>query len=128
MKIEGQWIPESQEELELMKNVHAIKVEAYESGVSPEDIASIFAYASSSSIVEKPEKEGEERNLSDAMQKEKQKADKCAKCNEKIMGARAMGIGGDFILVPCGCEYSWDERDKIGPWIEKPSGVDNHEE
>lgn len=126
MKIEGQWIPESDEELEMMKQIHSIKVNAYNSGISPETIASMLAYASSTSIVEKPE-ESETRKLDDIVEKEKEKAENCIKCNEKIMNARSMGIGGDFILVPCGCEYSWDERDKIGPWIEKPKEVDNNE-
>jgi len=76
MKIEGQWVPESNEELELMKQLHAAKVQAYDRGVSPEDIGAIFAYMASSSIAVPPkegEQNGDQTSLQDVMEREKKR-------------------------------------------------------
>jgi hypothetical protein len=123
MKIEGQWVPESNEELELMKQLHAAKVQAYDRGVSPEDIGAIFAYMASSSIAVPPkegEQNGDQTSLQDVLERENKKAKNCPDCGEIIQDAVPLGIGGDFQLVPCGCSFDWDDRDKIGPWIEEP--------
>lgn len=123
MKIEGQWVPESENELELMKQLHAAKVQAYDKGVPPEDIGAIFAYMASASIAVPPDKENIEdgrSSLQQAMQREKEKAENCPNCGEVIQNAVPLGIGGEFRIIPCGCTFEWEERDKIGPWINEP--------
>lgn len=125
MNIEGQWIPESDEEFELMKRLHEAKVEAYEEGVDPDQIAAMMSYMASASLTEKPEDvEFDEEEIEGEMNKEMAKADECPECGEEIQDAKAMGIGGDFYLVPCGHEFEWSDRDEIGPWIEDPTGND----
>lgn len=124
MKIDGEWIPESDAELELMEALHKAKVNAYNNGVEPDQIAAIMSFMSSASLVNPPESDINEKSLQEEMKKEQQKADNCPRCGVEIRDAEAMGIGGDFYLIPCGHEFEWEDREEIGPWIEDP--VDNN--
>lgn len=128
MKIDGQWVPETHEELKMMKQLHGIKVEAYQSGVSPENIASIFAYAASSSLVSKPgEREKELEEAEKALEKKQNKTKKCPQCDIKIRNTKLLGLGGPISIIPCGCTFEWSERDKLGSWIQEPDNGDKNE-
>lgn len=125
MKIDGRWVPESDEEFELMKRLHEAKVEAYQNGVNPDQIAAIMSFMASASLVEKPEEvELDEEELKRELKKEQSKAKNCPKCGEKIEDAKTMGIGGDFYLIPCGHEFAWGDRKELGPWVEDPTDND----
>lgn len=123
MRIEGQWVPESDEELELFSDLHEAKVKAYDNGLDPDQISAAFSYIASASLVEKPEEETQ--SLEDRMEEEKEKRDDCPKCGQEIQDAEVMGIGGEFVLHPCGHEFNIEEDlEDIGPWIEIPDDND----
>lgn len=124
MKIEGQWIPESEEEVELIKSLHAVKVASYERGVDIEDIATAFAYMASATLAQPPEdKEG--RELEDVVDEEREERF-CPRCDEEIGNVRFLGIGGKFSLSPCGCVFEWEERDKFGALIQPPNNDEDN--
>lgn len=128
MKIDGRWVPENHEELKLMKQLHSIRIEAYRSGVSPENIASIFAYASSASLVSEPEeREKELEEVEKELEKKQNRIKKCPTCNIKIQNTKLLGLGGPIRVIPCGCTFEWSERDKLGSWVKDPAEGDNNE-
>lgn len=123
MRIDGSWVPESDEELELFEKLQQAKVEAFESGVQPDQIAAAMSFMASTSLVRKPD--DNKQTLEEKIEEEKQKVDKCPDCNKEIRAVIPLGIGGQLMVQPCGHEFEWGERDKLNGWVEDP--VDKNE-
>lgn len=124
MRIDGSWVPESDEELELFQKLQQAKVDAFESGVQPDQIAAAMSFMASTSLVSKPDDDKE--TLQERIEKEKEKVDDCPECGDQIKAVTPLGVGGELMVQPCGHHFGWDEKDKLKGWVEDP--VDNNEQ
>ena len=123
MKIDGSWVPESDEELELFDKLHQAKVEAYEAGVDPDQIAAAMSFIASASLIDKPE--DDKKSLEERIEEEKNMVKNCPTCDEEIQKVFPLGVGGELLVNPCGHTFDWEERHKLQGWVEDP--IENNE-
>ena len=123
MKIDGSWVPESDEELELFDKLHRAKVEAFEAGIEPDQIAAAMSFMASTSLVSKPEDKN--KSLEERIEEEKGKVKNCPECGEEIQQVNPLGVGGELMVAPCGHTFDWTEKDKLQGWVEDP--IENNE-
>lgn len=99
--LQGQIVPESQAELDLLNAIYAVTAEAEEAGVDPEDIVVTLNFAAASinafgdiDPAEPPDVPSPET--------------RCPECGEAIDDVLT-ALGGHVEVRPCGCEMTVDD-------------------
>lgn len=96
--LQGQIVPTSDEEYELLQDLYEVTGKARKAGVPTEEISvslmfvasSILAYEDQEAMGEPPERPADQRR------------DTCPNCGEEI-GEVDPYMGGDVEILPCGC-------------------------
>lgn len=115
MTLSGPWVPETEDERNLMEDIGIALNRADRSGVERERMAALLAFMASATLdpqsIEEPPENAQ--SLADRMQEESPKAglesDTCPECGKGVDGWNAE-IGGPVILDPCGCEITDPEQ------------------
>lgn len=110
--LQGGWVPETQAEWELINDLNAVTVVAYEDGVAQEDIVSALTYMATSVVTSDPQKatqsDPEPEPISIEESEGSEELDECPYCGEVIEEVQAF-LGGNTIVVPCGCKGHVDD-------------------
>lgn len=123
MGFEEAYVPESEEEWELMEDIHIATRRANRCGLSRPEIARLLAFMASATLATEEELEPIERPTAaeesdEDTEPDPPRAEVCPGCAEPIEDVHT-GMGGDLYIQPCGCTIRWEEREQLGAWIEE---------
>lgn len=131
--IKGEFVPATEEEHDLMMEIFVATRQAHTEGVSKARIAQILAWFSATSIDPKSlDAEVIELDSGGSALAERLKEDLESKqtdgdrvetcpeegCNSRITGVQTQ-IGGQIFVDPCGHVVEWEEKEKLGSWIDE---------
>lgn len=138
--IDEAYVPESEEELELMEDLFVATRRAHRRGLPKIAIARLLAYQASATLdpksldpqeeslqsLREPESpsngffEGDgESYLEDEETDEKPVVCPVDGCKYKVSNVLHQ-LGGELKVKPCGHTVDWDNRDILGDWVEDP--------
>lgn len=128
--IEGNFLPMSDREEELMDDLFSLTRDAYNDGVPKVRIAGILAFFAAGAIdpkslnAEDKQVQYDTEDLEARMNAETEdEPDVCPSCKEEgtyteISDVRSQ-LGGQLLVEPCGCVIEWENREKLGEWVEE---------
>lgn len=110
VSLQGQAVPESEDELTFFEAVYGSAVTAYEADVPREDIAAILGFAAATILKADVDEDLE----TPVAQPDAQPREDCPECGTEITGVR-WSIGGAGVVDPCGCDVITDD---LPGWID----------
>lgn len=108
-EMQGQLVPESEVEWQLMQDLYADTAEAKQGGMSTADITTVLNFVASS--IQAHDADPEAESVPD-FDKHLSRAEKCPQCEHPIE-AVVPSIGGEAQVQPCGCRV---DRGEIPVW------------
>lgn len=121
-------MPQTEEEWQLMEDIHMVTRHAHNEGVSKARIASLLAFMASAAVTPSPEAGNRSPSQSEtqrASEGERRATDEpvCPECGTAIESLTAnMGLN-PVVVDPCGCALSPNDLpegiDDLGEWYEE---------
>lgn len=114
MGFEEAYVPEDDEERELMEDLHIATRRAHRRGLSRAQIARITAFMASAALAPEgdPKPHSEPENGSDDDEEAQGRDEICPECDHYIDRVLT-GMGGTIQVVPCSCTIEWEDRDTL---------------
>lgn len=115
--LNGQWVPENEEEMDWLMAVNGITKSAYADGIEKEALVSGLMWLAGSIVMvdgEPPEEPVEEPDPPE-------KRDDCPECGADIESVRSF-VGGEVLVSPCGCAVTVHQ---VPGWVDMPGDDDD---
>lgn len=122
--LEGTWTPENETEMNFVMNVNGLAKQAYDDGVSKNDIVSALGFMAASFAMHSADEPSDGPDDDQFLvPQDDDGVEDCPGCGIEIEDVQAF-IGGDCIVDPCKCHV---EYTKLGDWVEDPTEADDDE-
>lgn len=133
MSLNGTWIPQDETEDRLMEDIHIATRRAHADGVPKERVAALLAFMASATLDpssdEEPDTGIQEPTMDQVFDQGREPpgdTEACPECDTEIDEVIA-SMGGDLQVLPCGCQFEWEEREALGQFTDdfEPEGTDD---